>query len=258
MRLPGHFYVYTGVTFSLVLSMFSAKAQSTADSSLKASFWNFHYQNTVITQYHPSFSSKYSGKNSLSSSSETSTSVTATMFFGIKLAENTRAYFNPELAGGAGFSATTGIAGFPNGEAYRVNNPSPQVYIARLYIEHLFPLGEKKIREEDDFNQLARMKPESYISISAGKFSVMDFFDINRYSLDPRTQFFNWSLMGNGAWDYPANTRGYTFGLTLELVKPGWVIRSAMVMVPVHANGSVMDGNLNKAKSEAGKAQSVS
>ena len=40
--------------------------------------------------------------------------------------------------------------------------------------------------------------------------SAADIFDDNRYSHDPRAQFLNWALMYNGAWDYPANARGYT------------------------------------------------
>jgi high affinity Mn2+ porin len=116
MQFNSIIHKFSCLAFTLLLSEFSANSQSKADTSLDIKSWNFHFQNTVITQYHPTFNSGYSGRNSLSSSSESPTSVTATMFFGIKLTENTRVYFNPELAGGAGFSATTGIAGFPNGE----------------------------------------------------------------------------------------------------------------------------------------------
>ena len=53
-------------------------------------------------------------------------------------------------------------------------------------------------------------------SITAGRFTVTDFFDNNRYTHDPRTQFGSWATMYNGAWDYPADTRGYTWGWVHE------------------------------------------
>ncbi|MFK5047948.1 cell envelope biogenesis protein OmpA, partial [Klebsiella pneumoniae] len=73
------------------------------------------------------------------------------------------------------------------------------------------------------------------------KFSVADFFDNNNYCKDPRTQFLNWSLWANGAWDYPANTRGYTFGVVAELIKPLWSLRFSSVAVPRIANYHLME-----------------
>ena len=83
---------------------------------------------------------------------------------------------------------------------------------------------------EEEVNQVADAIPTNRITISAGKFAIGDFFDDNKYSHDPHTQFFNWSLMGNGAWDYPANTRGYTMGVVVELIK--WLYPSDMILKP--------------------------
>lgn len=212
---------------------------SQADST-KNERWNYHFQTTVLTQYHPSFKAKYSGAYSLDTNHETTISVTATIFLGLRLWKGAQVYFNPELSGGSGFSQTRGVAGFPNGEVYRVSDPSPHVYIARLYFRQLFALSKTYHRVDDDFNQLSGKEPDSYISLIAGKFSMMDFFDNNSYSHDPRTQFYNWALMGNGAWDYPANTRGYTYGLAMEYVNPSWALRLAFVTLPEVANGSDM------------------
>ncbi len=79
---------------------------------------------------------------------------------------------------------------------------------------------------------------------------MTDFFDVNTYSHDPREQFLNWSLMSQGAWDYPANTRGYTMGLVAELVEPKWALRASSVAVPVIANHSEMEYVFGKAQSE--------
>ena len=227
------------------------KGLSQPDSLTTYQKWNIHFQNTEILQFHPGFRSDYSGKNSLNPNSETVVSSTTTMFLGIRLWQYGVLFFNPEVSMGKGFSKTLGVAGFPNGEVYRVSDPKPQFTPARFYIRQLFPLGQNSIRVEDKLNQLAGKIPESYIAVNAGKFSIMDFFDDNPYSHDPRTQFYNWALMGNGAWDYPADTKGYTFGIVIELVKPDWAIRFSTVMVPTQANGPIFDSNIKQAKSEA-------
>ena len=45
---------------------------------------------------------------------------------------------------------------------------------------------------------------------------MADFFDLNTYGTDSHLQFLNWTVDNNGAYDYAANTRGYTDGLILE------------------------------------------
>jgi high affinity Mn2+ porin len=234
-----------------VLIPFSGISQPVSDSLKKDQRWNFHFQNTVIGQFHPSFNALYSGTNSLQSAKEGEVSISATLFAGVKLWKGGEVYFDPEISGGSGFSSTRGVAGFPNGEVYRVSDPSPHVYIARLYYTQIIPLSDEKEYVKDGLNQLAGYRLASYLSISAGKYSLMDFYDNNQFSHDPRTQFYNWALMGNGAWDYPANTRGYTYGLTFELVKPEWALRYSLVTVPKQANGSQMDLNLKDAHSSA-------
>ena len=56
--------------------------------------------------------------------------------------------------------------------------------------------------------------------------------------------------MGNGAWDYPANTRGYTMGLTTELGQPNWTLRFALTMVVTQENASIWDAQIAKANTE--------
>jgi Carbohydrate-selective porin len=143
------------------------------------------------------------------------------------------------------------LAGFSNGEVYRVNDAAPKIYTARLFVKQVFSLSTDCQKVEDGMNQMSTNMPTSYFAVSAGKFSVMDFFDNNKFSHDPRTQFYNWALMGNGAWDYPANTRGYTYGIVAELVKPQWALRFTSVMVSTFANGPVMDNNILRSRSEA-------
>ena len=85
------------------------------------------------------------------------------------------------------------------------------------------------------------------MTLVVGKFSASDLFDNNVYSHDPRTQFLNWSLMDAGSWDYPADTRGYTYGVSLEYAQEAFRGAGAAAMVPLEANGTEMDLHLWKA-----------
>ena len=178
--------------------------------------WNLFYQATSIGQNHGSFFSLYEGPNSLSPQPENRVSLTTTLFFGLRLATNTRLYFDPEIAGGKGFSDVTGIANFPNGEIPRVDTATPKPYLARLYVTQDFGFGSEKEQVSSGENQLAGERPLIRYSVTVGRFTVTDFFDNNRYSHDPRTQFMGWAVMYNGAWDYPADVRGYTWGWVHE------------------------------------------
>ncbi len=114
--------------------------------------WNLYWQATSIGQYHPSFASPYSGTYSLAGYPEGETSVTSTFFLGYLLAANTQFYFDPEMAGGRGFSGTNGIANFPNGEMPRVETATPKPYLARLYITQDFAIGGGREAIESDEN----------------------------------------------------------------------------------------------------------
>ena len=217
--------------------------QNSVDSSSKISF---HFQQTTVYQMQPGVNGNYASDFSLSSKQEDAISLTSTLFFGTKLWKGAEAYFNPELAGGSGLSKARGIAGFTNGETFRIGDPSPQPYIARAFITQKFTLNNNKIWQPDGLNKIASFQPEKYFSITAGKISLADYFDNNSYSHDPRSQFLNWSLMSNGAWDYAANTRGYTVGIVLQYVSPTWSFRYAGALVPENANGPTLASNFKK------------
>ncbi len=234
------------MTASAVPSLF---AQSAANEAI-FSDWSFHFQQTIITQYHPDFSAKYSGQNSLDTSEPAQTSITSTFFVGRRLWNGTEIYFVPELGGGNGLSGVKGIAGFPNGETYRIGDPAPQISISRFFIKTTFALSDRDTMFSDDEDQLAGLQPSKRLTLILGKISMTDYFDQNSCSHDPRTQFMNWALMSNGAWDYPANTRGYTWGFVGELSLSPWAFRVSSAMVPTEANMSDMDQNISKANSE--------
>ncbi len=177
-----------------------------------------HTQATTVTQAHPPFHSPYSGLNSLRPIWETDTSITGTIFLTFRY-HDTELQFDPEIAGGKGFSNVTGIAGFTNGEIPRVSGATPKPYLARIYLKQKY----------------------RWFTWILGKFAANDFFDKNAYSHDPRTQFMNWSIMDNGAWDYPADVRGYTVGAVQELEIGSAVFRVGSFLEPQAANGPHLD-----------------
>ncbi|GAC1397858.1 MAG: hypothetical protein NVSMB63_18180 [Sediminibacterium sp.] len=213
--------------------------------------WSTHFQSTVVYQSQSAFHPKYSGPNSLDTMQNEAYSQTSTLFIGRKLWKNASFYFNPEITGGQGISHVLGLAGASNGEIYRVGNPRPTLFVARGYLQQNIPLRKTDWEyQADDQNQLAGKIPSSRITISIGKFCISDFFDDNKYNHDARSQFLNWSLMAHGSWDFPADLRGYTTGLVMELIKPNWALRFAAVRVPRVANGLEMDWNIAKGNSE--------
>jgi high affinity Mn2+ porin len=54
----------------------------------------------------------------------------------------------------------------------------------------------------------------------------------------------NWVLVANGAWDYPADTLGFTNGAAAELNTRAWSGRLGIFQVSKVANGIRMDWNL--------------
>ena len=206
--------------------------------------WNLYFQATSIGDYHGTFTSPYSGPHSLQNYPEHDVSLTSTLYLGFRLPGDTQVYINPEIAGGRGFSGVNGVANAPNGELPRVASAAPKPYLARAYITHDFGFGSEREDFGSDANQLSGSRPMTRYSVTLGRFTVTDFFDNNRYSHDPRTQFMGWAAMYNGAWDYPADVRGYTWGWVHEFHTRRWAVRYASAAEPRVANGLRFDRRL--------------
>lgn len=206
--------------------------------------FDVHFQLTTVTQAHPSFHTSYSGQNSLSADSEHETTVTSTLYLGARLWSGAEVYVNPELSGGSGLSHAFGIAGFPNGESFRVGDAQPRIYLGRLMLRQVFAAGPETEPVEEEANQLGGSRPVRRWTITLGKFGVSDIFDDNKYSHDPRTQFLNWADWTSGAWDYSADTRGYTWGVAAEYDDIPWSARFGAVAEPKVANGLELDKDL--------------
>jgi high affinity Mn2+ porin len=213
----------------------------------KPARYSVHGQGTVVSQGNWKFRSPYEGPNSFRSILNYRTSETATLFLAARIWEGGAIVFNPEISGGRGLSDVFGLGGFPNGEITRVGRIEPTPYIARLYYEQTFGLGGEQEKVEDGPNVIAGMRDIDRITIRIGKTPATDLVDDNLYSHDPRTQFLNWAIMYNGAWDYPANVRGYDYGATLEFNQKDWTLRYGVLGEPTRANDREIDPRFLKA-----------
>src|SRR5579884_546932 len=211
--------------------------------------WNLYFQATSVGMHHGTFDSPYSGPLSLRGDPERDVSLTTTLFLGFRLG-STQFYVNPEIAGGRGFSGVNGLANSPNGELPRVASATPKPYLARAYFTQDFGFSEETEAVESEANQLGGSRPVVRYSISVGRFALTDFFDNNRYSHDPRTQFLGWAAMYNGAWDYGADVRGYTWGWVHEFHTRNWSIRYGSGAMPRVANGLRFDRRVLENRSD--------
>src|SRR5258708_36024236 len=98
------------------------------------------------------------------------------MFLGLRLTPGLLLYFDPEIAGGRGFSGVNGIANSPNGELPRVASATPKPYIARAYIMHDFAFGDERESFTSDANQLAGSRPMARHTLLVGGVSGTGFF----------------------------------------------------------------------------------
>ena len=88
------------------------------------------------------------------------------------------------------------------------------------------------------------------VEVTAGKFAATDVFDLNRYANSTRTQFLDWVLFNDGAWDYAADTRGYSNGVTAAWINPDWTLRAGTFQMPTFANGNQFDNDLANARGD--------
>jgi|SRR5579864_8398747 len=202
------------------------------------------FQATYVWQRKDAFGAAYSGPHSLSPDQEKSYSFTATAALGFRPWAGGEIYFDPEVAQGVPLSGLTGLGGFTNGEIARTSGPTPIFYVARIFIRQTWGLGGGKNSVESDANQLAGSVDRRRLVLTAGKLSLLDIFDDNSFNHDPRTQFLNWSLMTSGAWDYAADSRGYSWGLALEYFYDDWAVRAGRFMMPKESNGLALNPHI--------------
>jgi high affinity Mn2+ porin len=207
-------------------------------------------QDNIIVQYHPSFDAKYSGPNSLRTRADNATSHVGTLFLGYELSHTTEVFADIEEASGGGLSDGLGLAGFTNLDVVRNPLLSKAPYLARAMVRQIIPLSSETVEAERGPFNLATKVPVRRLELRAGKFGMADFFDVNVVGSDSHYQFMNWTIDNNGAYDYAADTRGYTYGVMMEYYDRNWVFRYAEALMPKVANGIDLVWNLRRARAE--------
>jgi len=207
-------------------------------------------QANFISQWHPAFHSPYQAKNSLTPEAQDASSRVLTLYTGLRLTNNTELLCDVQETGGHGVGEALGVAGFFNLDVVRNPTLSKAPYVARLIWHQIIPIGAGKVPSERTPYSLFRELPERRLELRFGKMSLADFFDLNTYGTDTNFQFMNWAVDNNGAYDYAADTRGFTFAALLEYHDKNYVVRFAEALMPKVANGIHLDADLSRARAE--------
>ena len=225
-------------------------------ASGKQLYWLSGQANIIIQGGLP-FHSPYQGTNSFLSRGEYKTSLVGTLFTALRptrsIRYNTDLILDIESAGGRGLSEALGLAGFTNLDVVRNPNLGSAPYLARYEIHQVIGLTQQTTTQEPGPFALAPSVPVRRIEFRIGKMTLPDFFDVNGPGSDSHLQFMNWTVDNNGAWDYAADTRGYTVGGMAEYDDRIWSLRYGIFAMPVVANGIDLDWAFSRAHGQNGE-----
>src|SRR5262249_8612917 len=156
--------------------------------------------------------SPYSGPNSLRPTAEHTVSRVLTFNAGARLGGGWEAMVAIESAGGRGISDALGLAGATDLDVVRNPTLGSSPYLAGAMVGKVIALSNDLVdAPASPFSPTPKL-PARRLEIRGGKMSVVDFFDVNSVGSDSHLQFTNWTVDNNGAYDYAADTRGYTYG----------------------------------------------
>ena len=224
--------------------------------------WYIAGQANVIFQAHPPFHAPYQGPNSLHGAGEYKTSLLGTLYLGFqpwlalsKTQEHTHALrydtdviVNIESAGGRGLSQALGLAGFTNIDVVRNPSLGSKPYLARVEVSQTIGFSNELTDNARGPLSLGQKVPVRRLDLRVGKMSMPDTFDLNSVLSDSHLQFTNWTVDNNGAWDYAADTRGYTYGAVVEYQDRRWAVRYGLALMPTVANGIDLDWAISRAR----------
>ena len=254
--VPNHSRALRFLLAVILLTSWSSFAQDDTSSPALTesdSFWNrfwVSFQANFIRQQHDTFPSAYSGPNSFSAPREHATSRVETLYTGFQITKQLEILADVESAGGAGLSNALGIAGFTNVDVVRNPTLGEAPYFARVMLHYTIPLSKETTEATRNPLSLASTVPVKRLELRLGKMSTVDFFDLNSIGSDSHLQFMNWATVNNAAFDYAADTRGYTYGFVAEYYDKNWAARFGEMLMPTVANGITLDWDLARARGE--------
>jgi high affinity Mn2+ porin len=218
-----------------------------ADPGAKPSeTWAIQGQATFVDQGTFAFRSPYRGPNSLDPGTRALETADLTLYAGFRSWPGAEVWINPEIDQGFGLSNTFGVAGFPSGEAYKVGKSTPYLKLPRLFLRQTINLGGDREAVDAGLNQLAGSQSADRLVFTIGKFSVTDVFDNNQYAHDPRGDFFNWTVVDTGTFDYAADAWAYTYGAAAEWYQGRWTARAGVFNLSVAPNSPTLEDDFSQ------------
>ena len=219
--------------------------------------WWLSGQANIITQGDLPFHSPYQGTNSFIPRGEYKTSMVGTVYTAWRPDRSIRYatdfIFDLEAAEGRGLGEAYGLAGFTNLDVVRNPNLGRVPYPARFGIHQVIGLTSETTSQDPGTFAIAPSVPVRRLEFRIGKMGANDFIDTNEVASDSHLQFMNWTVDNNGAWDYAADTRGYTVGGIAEYDDRIWSIRYGIFAMPVVANGIDLDWAFSRAHGQNGE-----
>jgi len=217
----------------------------------KAELYSVHGQSINVVQAYPKFRAAYSGENSFPPGGKGNVGSTTNAFLGMRLWEGGAAYFNPEIDWGYGLNNSVGAANYVNAAVAKVGASAPYMRFQRYFLRQIVGLGGDRGFDPDQGgrnevlestqNQISGKVDKDRLIITLGKFAVGDVFDDNIYAHDPTTGFMNFAFNTMGAFDYAADSWGYTYGLATEWKQNWWTLRAGVFQLSQVPNGEVIE-----------------
>jgi high affinity Mn2+ porin len=206
----------------------SSNQVTTTQAAPEPDRFSIHGQTTFVEQGYPAFRSPYEGPNSVTGGGQGRETWDTTLYLGMRLWQGAEFWIDPEVYQGFGLDGTHGVAGFVNGEAYKVGADYPYSRIQRAFIRQTIDLAGETQKVDAGFNQFAQSQTANRVVLTVGKFDVADVFDNNKYAHDPRSDFLNWAIIDTGTFDYAADALGFTIGAAVEWYHGNWTLRGGL------------------------------
>ena len=214
--------------------------------------WNAYGQFTYISSWKLPLHAPYTNRNtnadvdgrtySLLPGAEGSFTGSFTLFFGARLWHGGEAYFVPEVISERALSGLHGLGGaIQNFELQKQGSSAPQLYRARTYLRQTIGFGGDPIEKTSDPMQLGTVVDSHRLVLAVGNFTILDFFDKNSVTSDPRQTFFNMAFMTHASWDFPSDARGYSWGAVAEVYWDDWAARVGRITPPRNPNELQID-----------------
>jgi hypothetical protein len=218
--------------------------------------WNAYGQFTYISSWKLPFHAPYTNANGSNSSlvpdAERSFTGSFTLFFGLRLWPGGEAYLVPEVISERALSGLKGLgSAIQNFELQKTGSETPQLYRARAFFRQTFALGGASVEKTSDPMQLASTTTRRRLVFTVGNFTILDVFDHNTVTWDPRQTFLNMAFMTHASWDFAADARGYSWGGTAEFYWDDWALRVGRMAPPKHPNVLPIDLRLLQRYSDA-------